>query len=124
MDRRDRARAFLLFVVVVAMALAGCRSASGTSGSSRQAQSESADVSFAGKTITMIVGFGAGGGYDTYTRLVARHLGRHIPGNPNVIVENMPGAGSLTAANHLYNVAPKDGTVIGHFSGNLFMQQV
>src|SRR5207249_222938 len=48
----------------------------------------------------------------------------HIPGTPNVIVENMPGAGSLTAANHLYNVAPKDGTVIAHFHGNMFMQQV
>ena len=58
----------------------------------------------------LIVGYSAGGGYDTYARILARHLGKHIPGNPTIVVQNMPGAGSLKMANYLYNVAPKDGT--------------
>ena len=68
---------------------------------------------YKGRTITLIVGYGPGGGYDLYARLMARHLGRHIPGNPTIVVQNMPGAGSLVAANFLYSVAPRDGTVIG-----------
>ena len=71
------------------------------------------DGSFRGKTIRIIVGAAAGGGYDAYARLLAAHLGRHIPGNPSVIVQNMTGAGSLLATNYIANVAPKDGTVIG-----------
>lgn len=67
---------------------------------------------FAGKQISLLIGTTAGGGYDAYGRLVARHIGRHIPGNPAVIARNMPGGGGLTAANHLYNRAPKDGTEI------------
>jgi tripartite-type tricarboxylate transporter receptor subunit TctC len=67
---------------------------------------------YAGKQITVIVGSGAGGGYDLQARLMARHLGKHVPGNPTFIVQNMPGAGSLAAANHMYNAAPADGTVI------------
>ena len=67
---------------------------------------------YAGKQINFLVGASAGGGYDTQARLVARHLGRHIPGNPTIIVQNMPAAGSLAATNHIANVAPKDGTVI------------
>src|SRR6185437_5967831 len=62
------------------------------------------------------IGYSVGGGYDAYGRLVARHLGKHIPGNPNVQPQNMTGAGSLKAANYLYSVAPKDGSVIGTFS--------
>src|SRR5262245_16475686 len=65
------------------------------------------------KPLTLIAGYTAGGGYDLYARIVANHLGRHIPGQPRIIVQNMPGAGSLRAANHLYNVAPKDGSAIG-----------
>jgi tripartite-type tricarboxylate transporter receptor subunit TctC len=71
---------------------------------------------YKGKQITVIVGYGTGGGYDVYARLVARNIGRFIPGNPTAIVQNMPGAGSLRAVNYLYNVAPKDGTVIAMFS--------
>ena len=71
-----------------------------------------ADDFYRGKTINIMVGFGPGGGYDLYARLLARHLGKHIPGNPNVVVQNMEGAGGVRAANHVYNVAPKDGTVI------------
>lgn len=79
---------------------------------------------YRGKTIRIIVGSAPGGGYDTYARAIARHMGRLIPGEPNVIVENMPGAGSLRAANHVYKVGDKDGTVIGHIQGGLFTQQM
>jgi tripartite-type tricarboxylate transporter receptor subunit TctC len=68
---------------------------------------------FRGRQLTMIVGSSPGGGYDIYARLIARHLPRHIPGNPTVVVSNMVGAASNAAAAHIYNVAPKDGTVIG-----------
>ena len=63
-------------------------------------------VFYSGRQVTVIVGAGAGGGYDLQARLMARHLGRHIPGNPTFIVQNMPGAGSLAAANHIFNAAP------------------
>jgi tripartite-type tricarboxylate transporter receptor subunit TctC len=66
-----------------------------------------------GKSMTFVVGFGVGGSYNAYSRLVAGHIGRFLPGNPTVIVQNMPGAGSVRATNHLYEIAPKDGTVIG-----------
>jgi tripartite-type tricarboxylate transporter receptor subunit TctC len=67
----------------------------------------------AGKSMQMVIGFGAGGGYDLWGRTVGRHIGRHLPGNPTVIAQNMPGAGSYAAANYIFNVAPKDGTVLG-----------
>ncbi|MEA2904781.1 MAG: hypothetical protein QOI12_2168 [Alphaproteobacteria bacterium] len=67
---------------------------------------------YRGRQINLIVGSTPGGGYDTQARLVARHLGKHIPGNPTIVVQNMPAAGSLAAANHMFNVAPKDGSVI------------
>ena len=79
---------------------------------------------YEGKTVRINVGFAAGGGYDTYARLLSRHLGRHIPGNPTLIVDNMPGAGSLIAANHLYRVAKPDGLTLAHFNGVLFLGQV
>lgn len=71
------------------------------------------DVSFEGKTITINIGSSAGGGLDTYARLVAAHLGRHIPGNPQVVPVNLPGAGGNVVASQIYNIAPKDGTHIG-----------
>jgi len=77
------------------------------------APSAYAQPSFAGKTIRLSIGTGPGGGYDTYGRLVARHIGRHVPGNPSVVPQNMPGAASLTLTNYLYNQAPRDGTAIG-----------
>ncbi|MGZ8498120.1 MAG: Bug family tripartite tricarboxylate transporter substrate binding protein [Candidatus Binatia bacterium] len=79
---------------------------------------------YRGKTVRIVVGFSAGGGYDQYSRLIARHLSRHIPGNPNVLVDNMAGAGSMIAANHMYNAAPKDGTVIGNLSGPIVLEQL
>ena len=66
-----------------------------------------------GKALTVLIGFGPGGGYDLWGRAVARYMGKHLPGNPSGVPQNMPGAGSYAAANHIYNVAPKDGTVIG-----------
>ncbi len=80
------------------------------------AQSVPPDDFYKGKTVQMLIGFQAGTGYDTYARALARHLGRHLPGNPTVVPQNMTGAGGLVAANHLYNLAPKDGTVIGIFN--------
>jgi tripartite-type tricarboxylate transporter receptor subunit TctC len=74
---------------------------------------QSASDTFAGKTVTMVIGFGPGGGYDLWGRTLARHIGKHLPGKPTVVPQNMPGAGSLLAANHIYTVAPKDGTVLG-----------
>ena len=79
---------------------------------------------YKGKTMRIVVGFAAGGGFDTYARVISRHMGRHIPGNPTIIVENMAGAGSLIAANHVYKVAKPDGLTLGHFGGGLFMQQL
>jgi tripartite-type tricarboxylate transporter receptor subunit TctC len=82
------------------------------------------DAFYQGKTMRIVVGFAAGGGFDTYARAISRHMGKHIPGNPNIIIENMPGAGSLIAANHVYRVAKPDGLTLGHFGGGLFMQQL
>jgi tripartite-type tricarboxylate transporter receptor subunit TctC len=79
---------------------------------------------YRGKTLRIVVGFSAGGGFDTFARTFARHVSRHLPGGPAVIVENMPGAGSLIAANHVYKVARPDGLTLGHFIGGLFLGQV
>jgi len=79
---------------------------------------------YEGKTIRLIVGFTAGGGYDAYTRTIGRHMGKHIPGNPVMIVENMPGAGSMISANYTFKAAKPDGLTIGHFIGGLFLQQL
>ena len=74
--------------------------------------SAQAPTSFAGKTVTMIIGFGAGGGYDTWGRLVAGHIGAHLPGKPSVVAQNLPGGGSYRAASFMYHQAPKDGTTM------------
>ncbi|HEX2226930.1 MAG TPA: tripartite tricarboxylate transporter substrate-binding protein [Candidatus Binatia bacterium] len=81
------------------------------------------DPSYKGKTIRLIEAYSAGGGYDTYARLIARHLGRHVPGNPTVTVENMTGAGGLIAVNYLFNRAQPDGLTIGNWNGSLSLQQ-
>jgi tripartite-type tricarboxylate transporter receptor subunit TctC len=83
---------------------------------SAQSPAAPPDDVYKGKTVQMLIGFQAGTGYDTYARALSRHLGRHLPGNPSVVPQNMTGAGGLLAANHLYNLAPKDGTVIGIFN--------
>ena len=79
---------------------------------------------YKGKTIRVVVATAAGGGFDTYTRVIVRHLGKYIPGSPNIIVENMAGAGHRIGANHVYKVARPDGLTIGHFQGGLFLSQV
>lgn len=66
---------------------------------------------YKGRQVDMLIGSGAGGGYDTYSRVLAQHMGRHIPGSPNIVPKNMPGGASIKAANYMYNVAPKDGSV-------------
>lgn len=77
---------------------------------------------YKGNQITIQVGFGAGGGYDTTTRLFAQHFGRHIPGKPTVVVQNVPGAGSMNVANTLFNVAPADGSVLGVFASSTALE--
>ncbi|MGE0653861.1 MAG: Bug family tripartite tricarboxylate transporter substrate binding protein [Alphaproteobacteria bacterium] len=76
---------------------------------------------YKGKNVTIVVGSAAGGGYDAYGRLVGAHIGKHIPGNPNIIVQNMPGAGQSLAANYVYSIAPKDGTAITGTSPGAFL---
>ncbi len=82
------------------------------------------EFSYKDKTVRMVLGHSPGGGYDAYTRLIARYIGKYLPGNPPVIVENMAGAGSLISANYNYKIAKPDGLTIGHFSGGLIAQQL
>jgi tripartite-type tricarboxylate transporter receptor subunit TctC len=77
------------------------------------ASAQPAAEPYAGKTVNLIIGFGPGGGYDLWGRTLARHIGRHLPGKPTVVPQNMPGAGSYVAASHIYNAAPRDGSVFG-----------
>jgi tripartite-type tricarboxylate transporter receptor subunit TctC len=85
------------------------------------AQADEVADFYKGKRVTLLVSYGPGGGYDVYARVLARHIGRHIPGNPSIVVQNMPGAGSLRGTNYLYNVAPRDGTMFGTFARNMPM---
>jgi tripartite-type tricarboxylate transporter receptor subunit TctC len=87
------------------------------------ALAQSPENLFARKTVTIYIGNTAGGSYDLYGRMVARFLGKHLPGNPNVVATNMPGAGTLKAANFIYEVAPKDGTAIGIVTETLALEQ-
>jgi tripartite-type tricarboxylate transporter receptor subunit TctC len=98
---------FRLFVPHAILAVAALLAAAGDTAA------QPVEQFFARKTITVTIGYTAGGSYDLYGRMVARHLGKHVPGQPSVIAQNMPGAGSLKAANYLYEVAPKDGTALG-----------
>jgi tripartite-type tricarboxylate transporter receptor subunit TctC len=104
-----RATAILLVVTSLAAMLA-------TGGPAR---SDEVEDFYRGKVVNVIIAFSAGGGYDLYARLLARHIGKYIPGNPTVVPQNMPGAGTLKAAQYLFSVAPKDGTYIGTFSRSL-----
>ncbi len=104
-------RSIGIFAVAVVLTLGG---------SPRNA---SADDFYKGKTIRVAVGFAAGGGYDTYARAVARHIGKHIPGNPSFVVDNMDGAGSLIAANYTYNKADRDGSFIGVWNSAFVLYQ-
>ena len=86
------------------------------------AKAQNAAEFYPGKTLTLTVGYSVGGGYDTYARVLGRHMGKHLPGNPSIVLQNMPGAGSLKAANYLYNVAPKDGTAFGMFGRGIALE--
>ncbi|HWO41857.1 MAG TPA: tripartite tricarboxylate transporter substrate-binding protein [Candidatus Eisenbacteria bacterium] len=79
---------------------------------------------YSGKTITIVVGYLSGDGYDIWARLLASHMAKHIPGNPNVVVQNMPGAGSMIAANYVYGVAKPDGLTIGSIGPSLYLDQL
>ena len=85
---------------------------------SAPAQAQSVADFYRGKTVNVLIGVGVGGEYDLQARLVARHIGKHIPGNPNVVPQNMAGAGGINMANHLYNTAARDGTYIGMMGNN------
>src|SRR6266540_6816883 len=82
------------------------------------------DSFYQGKSIRIIVGLAAGGGYDVYARTISRHMGKHIPGHPSLVVENMTGAGSIISANYLYKIAKPDGLTIGHYLGGIALQQL
>ncbi len=88
------------------------------------ALADDAAAFYAGRNVNLIEGFNVGGGADLYTRLIAGYLARHIPGHPNIVVHNMPGAGSVTAANHVFNASPRDGSEIGLFAGNVAVDPV
>ncbi|MBI2361735.1 MAG: hypothetical protein HYV04_22960 [Deltaproteobacteria bacterium] len=79
---------------------------------------------FKGKTIRIVVGAAPGGAFDLHSRILSRHMGKHIPGNPTVIIQNMPGAGTLVAANNVYKVSTPDGLTVGAFNGGVFLQEV
>jgi len=115
------ARVARALAVAVVLAL-GCEA---RAQAQEQAQeSAKAGAEFRGKTLTVVASFEAGGPYDFYSRLIARHLGAHLPGQPAVVVQNMPGAGGLRGANYLYNVAARDGTVLGVVSQTVAVGQV
>jgi len=86
-----------------------------------QAQAQTVSDFYRGRTVNLVIGYAPGGGYDLYARTLARHISRHIPGNPTIVVQNMPGAGSIKAANYLYTIAPKDGSAFGGFSRGAFL---
>jgi len=109
----------VLASLVLALSLCACTRSDSGAGAG-QPSSEF----YRGKTVSIIVGSGAGGGFDTTARLVARHIGRYIPGAPTVIVVNMPGGGGLVAANHVFSAAAKDGTVVGLFHEAQMMNQL
>ena len=112
--RNSRTKARKLWSAIIAIATLFCGAA---------AHPVSAQDSFyKGKTVTIVVGYSAGGGYDQYARLMARHLGNHIPRNPTVIVQNMPGAASMTSVRYLDATAPKDGTIIATFGPGLILE--
>jgi tripartite-type tricarboxylate transporter receptor subunit TctC len=113
--RTTRGIAALLRLLIVTFAAA-------VTGISAPAIADDAGSFFAGKTVRIVVGFSPGGGYDIYARELARFLGRHIPGHPSVVAQNMAGAGSLKAVNFLFNAAPHDGTVLATFSRGIVFE--
>ncbi len=109
-----RAASWSVGGLVLACLLASAPAVSASAGAEQPSHSF-----FKGRQVSVIVGYGPGGGYDTYGRLVARHIGRHLPGQPKMVVQNMPGAGSIVATSYLYRIAPKDGSVFGIIARNM-----
>ncbi len=118
--KQSRVRAAQALVLVVlltgALAFSGIASAAAASAAG---SAQAVSGFYKGRQVSVIVGYGPGGGYDTYGRLVARHIGRYLPGQPKIVVQNMPGAGSLVATSYLYRIAPKDGSVFGIIARNM-----
>lgn len=102
-------------------ALRACCAAAVMMATTGGASADAVEDFYKGKTINFVIGYPAGAGYDVYARLLGTHMARHIPGQPRIVPQNMPGAGSLVAANHIYNVAPRDGTVLGAVNRTLPM---
>jgi tripartite-type tricarboxylate transporter receptor subunit TctC len=113
---RPRCRALCACLALAAILLAPAAA------HAQDAAQNSAGKFYAGKTIQLLIGYSAGGGYDTYARILARHMGDHIPGHPTIVPQNMPGAGSLRVVEYLAGVAPQDGTVFGTFGRGLAME--
>lgn len=103
----EQSRSVVLAVLVAGVAVSPAMAASPV------------EAFYKGRQVNMVIGFNAGGGYDIYGRLVARYMNSQIPGKPNIVIRNMPGGGSLIAANHVYNMSPKDGSEIGLFAGSV-----
>jgi tripartite-type tricarboxylate transporter receptor subunit TctC len=110
-DRKTMRRWFVCSVVLLTAIVAA-----------QHARADAVADFYRGRTVEILVGYSVGGGYDTYARVLARHIGKHIPGNPSIVVKNVPGAGSLKAAQFLYDVAPRDGTMFGTFGRGLAME--
>src|ERR1044072_7901303 len=88
----------------------------------RPAAAQSAESFYKGRTVSLLIGSGVGGGTDAWARTLAKHIGRHIPGNPPVVPVNMPGAGGLKMTNYVYNAAPKHGTTFGNPNGGILVE--
>lgn len=106
------------------LALAALVAAGLSTGGASSSHARDVEAFYKGKTLELIVGYGPGGGYDVYARHLARHIVRFVPGRPSIVVRNMPGAGSLVAANHLYIAAPKDGATFGIFARDMALSAI
>jgi tripartite-type tricarboxylate transporter receptor subunit TctC len=118
---RTKSSASRLFNRIEILAIAAFLSAGGLAVPAQA--SEPVEDFFKGKTLNIYVGFGPGGSYDHYPRVFGRHMGKYVPGNPSIAVQNMPGAGSMLAANYVFNVAPKDGTALGVSAQTMMIEE-
>lgn len=127
---RLRMRRLISMLALAALAAIACQPARGSApastapGATAEYDERAVASFYQGKTVRVVVGLAPGGGFDTYARAIGRHLGKYIPGQPAVIVDNMTGGGSLVAANYVYGASRPDGLTIGHWSGGLILQQV
>ncbi len=113
-----------LFAIVLGFVLPLCFAGAAPAGQAPAYDEKAVADFYRGKTITIVVGHSAGGGFDRYARAIARHIGKYIPGNPAILVNNMVGAGTMVSANYTYSQAPRDGTVINSFDGGIWPSQL